>query len=154
MNPIHHLSCSQAACPASESTLPPCAGLAVPYVPVQQREAERYHSDEALSNGTLYPDLNLPFHLNIPGSVLPDGPLTELQALEFAVLELGLYLDTHPDDTEAFSLYKQYAAMEKRARESYEAQQGPVFQQSASEADSYLWLREPWPWNMQQNEVK
>ena len=37
------------------------------------------------------------------------------------VLELGTYLDTHPDDMEAFDLFKQYAAMEKAAKETYEA---------------------------------
>ena len=42
------------------------------------------------------------------------------------VLELGTYLDTHPDDMEAFDLFKQYAAMEKAAKETYEAKFGPL----------------------------
>lgn len=36
------------------------------------------------------------------------------------MLELGTYLDTHPDDTEAFELFKQYSAMEQSAKAAYE----------------------------------
>ena len=55
------------------------------------------------------------------------GPLAELQALEFVLNELGLYLDTHQDDKEAFTLYQQYAALEKQARAAYEAANGPSY---------------------------
>lgn len=142
-------------CPDHFGTLPSCANLAVPFVPMQQRNANRYEQTEALSNGTLFPGLNLPFHLKIQGSSLPDSnPLTELQALEFVVLELGLYLDTHPDDTEAFELFRQYVAMEKTAKAAYEAKFGPLHLSSAASGDSYRWLEGPWPWNFERNEVK
>ena len=86
----------QTSCPDNYGTLPSCAGLAVPYVPFQQDRPNKYSQSEALSNGTLFPGLNLPFHLKVEGSTLPTNPLVELQALEFVVLELGIYLDTHP----------------------------------------------------------
>ena len=147
-------SCQQPSCSDSHGTLPSCAGLAVPYVPFQQDDPQKYNQTEALSNGTLFPGLNLPFHLKVEGSELPSSPLAELQALEFVVLELGIYLDTHPDDTEAFALFKQYAAMEKAARAAYEARFGPLMKSSAASGDRYRWLQDPWPWNYQQNEVK
>ena len=88
--------------------LPSCAPLAVPYVPFQQTGAKRYNQADALNNGTLYPGLNLPFHIKTDGRNVVNGHLAELQALEFVLLELGLYLDTHQDDSEAFELYRQY----------------------------------------------
>ena len=109
-------SCPMPSCPDNYGTMPSCAGLAVPYVPFQQTGAKKYSQSDALSNGTLFPGLNLPFHLKAAGSTLPSTPLVELQALEFVVLELGTYLDTHPDDTEAFELLKQYSAMEQSAK--------------------------------------
>lgn len=142
------------SCPDSFGTLPSCAGLAVPYVPFQQNNPKKYSQDDALSNGTLFPGLNLPFHMKVEGSTLPTNPLVELQALEFVVLELGMYLDTHPDDTEAFALFKQYAAMERSAKASYEERFGPITKAAAATGDSYQWLKSPWPWNYQQNEVK
>lgn len=147
-------SAAQASCPDSNGTLPSCAGLAVPYVPFQQNNPQKYAQSEALSNGTLFPGLNLPFHLAVEGSTLPDTPLAELQALEFVVQELNLYLDTHKDDTEAFNLFKQFSAMEKAARAAYESKYGPVTLQGAAAGDSYKWLSDPWPWNYAQNEVK
>lgn len=143
-------------CPDHYGTLPSCANLAVPYVPMQQRNSKRYDQTDALRNGTLFPGLNLPFHLKTEGSSLPNTtPMTELQALEFVVLELGLYLDTHPDDAEAFSLFRQYVDMEKAAKTAYEAKYGPLFLSSAANAgESFRWLDGPWPWNFERNEVK
>ena len=143
-----------ASCPDYFGTLPSCAGLAVPYVPFQQDAPKKYAQAEALSNGTLFPGLNLPFRLKIEGSTLPDSPLTELQALEFVVMELGTYLDTHADDAEAFRLFQQYAAMEKAAKAAYESKFGPMTKSAAAAGDTYQWLSEPWPWNYEQNEVK
>ena len=145
---------SSSGCPDTSGTMPSCAGLAVPYVPFQQTGAQKYSQSEALSSGTLFPGLNLPFRLKTEGSTLPDSPLTELQALEFVLLELGTYLDTHPDDTEAFELFKQYSAMEQSAKAAYEAKFGPITKTSAAAGSSYRWLQDPWPWNFGQNEVK
>jgi len=143
------------SCPDHYGTLPSCAGLAFPYVSMQQRNPKRYDQTDALRNGTLFPGLNLPFHLKVNGSTLPTSdPLTELQALEFVVLELGLYLDTHPDDEEAFTLFRQYSAMEKAAKAAYESKYGPLMLCNAAEHGTYRWLEEPWPWNYERNEVK
>ena len=143
-----------ASCPEPNGTLPSCAGLAVPYVPFQKNNPQKYAQSEALSNGTLFPGLNLPFRLAVEGSTLPNTPLAELQALEFVVLELNIYLDTHKDDTEAFNLFKQFSAMEKAAKAAYESKYGPITKESAAAGDSYQWLSDPWPWNFAQNEVK
>ena len=145
---------SAASCPDNNGTLPSCAGLAVPYVPFQQNGVQSYTQTEALSNGTLFPGLNLPFHLKVEGYSLPNTPLAELQALEFVVLELRIYLDTHSDDTEAFAMLKQYSAMERAARAAYESKYGPITHEAAAAGSTYQWLAEPWPWNYAQNEVK
>ena len=147
-------NCSMNSCPDHFGELPSCANLAVPYVAFQQEQPRKYAQTEALSNGTLFPGLNLPFHLKTQGSSLPATPLTELQALEFVVLELGLYLNTHPDDTEAFNLFQQYSAMERAAKTAYESKFGPLTKASAANGDCYCWLQDPWPWNYEQNEVK
>ena len=55
-------------CPDRCGTMPACAPLAVPYVPFQQDAPQKYSQSDALSNGTLFPGLNLPFHLKVDGS--------------------------------------------------------------------------------------
>lgn len=135
-------------CPDASGAMPSCAPLAVPYVPFQQKSPKRYSQSEALDNGTLFPSLNLPFHRKVDATKVSNGALGELQALEFVLLELGIYLDTHPDDTEAFILFQQYVALEKTGREKYEASHGPLFQTSTAEKESFhCWLHDPWPWD-------
>ena len=136
-----------AVCDAMCGTLPSCAPLSVPYVPFQQKGSPKYGASEALDNGTLFPWLNLPFFRKVDAVQLPSTPLSELQALEFVLAELGLYLDTHQDDAEAMELYRQYAALEKAGRERYEAQYGPITQPATAQAKTWAWIKDPWPWN-------
>ena len=103
----------QRICPEGCGTLPECAPLSVPFVPFQQEGEKKYGKTDALAQGTLFPGLNLPFHLQVKGEPVPKTPLSELQALSFVLTELGLYLDTHPEDKEAFQLFQKYAALEK-----------------------------------------
>ena len=70
------------------------------------------------------------------------------------MLELGIYLDTHPEDEEAFQLYRQYVAMERSARAAYEETNGPLMKDSTVNFGAYRWLSDPWPWHFRQNEVK
>lgn len=127
-------------------TLPPCAPLAVPYVPFQQEGSKKYAQNEALANGTLFPGLNLPFHVKVNASSLPNNAAAELQALEFVITELGLYLDTHQNDAEAFALYKQYVKLAQEGRARYVAMYGPLFQTDTVKDATYTWLNDPWPW--------
>ncbi len=141
-------------CPDTNGTLPECAPLAVPYVPFQQTGSKRYSQKEALNNGTLFPGLNLPFHVKADASDVVSGHLAELQALEFVLVELAIYLDTHQGDGEAFELYKQYATMEKEARERYESMHGPLMHRGVMNEKTWAsWLKDPWPWNYSKKEV-
>lgn len=132
----------------TQGWLPPCGDLASPYVPNLEPLPERYSHTDALNNGTLFPALNLPFHLKVNAENVVTTPLNELQALEFVITELGLYLDTHPDDEEAFFVYKQYVDLEKKAREAYARNKDPLFQTDSAKHDSFAWVRDPWPWHL------
>lgn len=144
------LPTQSAVCPPENGTMPSCAPMAVPYVPFQQTNSAKYGSRDALRQGTLYPALNLPFHLKKNGSEVAKTPLTELQALCFVIHELGLYLDTHAEDTEAFALFQKYVAMEQSAREAYLKDHGPITQTEAAMDDHYTWLEGKWPWESEE----
>ena len=139
-------------CADSCGTLPSCAPLAVPYVPFQQQGSQKYDRTHALANGTVFPALNLPFHLKVDAEALPANLSTQLQALLFVITELGMYLDTHQDDTEAFRLFQQYTEMAREAKMQYEEQHGPLTQLSAGQGTAYRWLNDPWPWEFKKNE--
>ena len=136
-------------CEDANGTLPQCAPLAVPYVPFQQNSPNRYTQQQALASGTLFPGLDLPFRVKGEMRQNLGGPLAELQALEFVLVELALYLDTHSDDAEAFALYQQYAGLERQARAAYEAANGPLTLSAAAQGENWAaWLKGPWPWTL------
>ena len=105
--------------------LPDTAPLAMAYVPLQKSVSPAYESMEALSRGTLFPGLDLPF-MGMVNQTQEVTPLTEMMALCFVAHELALYLDTHQDDAEAFAMYQSFLALKKEARERYVKQCGPV----------------------------
>lgn len=75
--------------------------------------------------------------------------LQQIQAAEFAALELNLFLDTHPDNEQALNDYNRYADWLKALKQQYEARYGPLlnFGQEAS-PHAWHWVDEPWPWEM------
>ena len=80
--------------------MPEMAPLANPYVPFQLENPPKYEANKGIVRGTLFPGLDLPFMGMVNCNPLPVTPKTQLQALGFAIQELALYLDTHPEDTE------------------------------------------------------
>lgn len=139
-------------CGDTSGTMPACAPLAVPYVPFQQEGSQKYDQTNALANGTVFPALNLPFHLKVDAAGLPANCSTQLQALLFVITELGLYLDTHQDDKEAFRLFQQYAELAREAKKRYEETHGPLTSLSAGQDQAYRWLSDPWPWDFKNDE--
>ena len=114
-------------------------------VPGQTSGEPKYESDKALARGTLFPGLDLPLG-NIVNSDTPDVPLSELMALEFAAHDLSLYLDTHPDDSEAFDAYRDLLVLYEEGKERYMKMYGPICKADLANAAKYTWLNGPWPW--------
>ena len=133
-----------------EGQLPARAPLANPYVPFQVENPPKYELGKALVRGTLFPGLDLPFMGMFNKNELPVTPLTELQALCFAIQELALYLDTHREDAEALELYRRYQNLYKDGRMKYEKMCGPLNHSSPTEGP-YQWLDDPWPWEYSKN---
>ena len=126
-----------------------CAPLANPYVPFQGQNPDRYTAGRALMKGTLFPGLDLPFMnmVNKPGDL--STPLCELMAMDFVIRELNLYLDTHPDDREAFDTLQKCIRLSAEGRKRYVEQYGPVSLRDLESSDVYDWLNAPWPWQQE-----
>ena len=141
------------ACGVGQGPLPGCAQLAFPYIPMQENNPTRYSRMEALETGTLFPGLNLPFKAAIQAKTkLSNTALVELMALDFAIKELNLYLDTHADDQEVLQLYWSYLKLAKEGRERYQKMYGPLMSRDLTPEDGYAWLKDPWPWDLGGND--
>lgn len=131
--------------------MPAMAPLANPYVPFQMENPPVYEARKGLIRGTMYPGLDLPFRGMVNTREKKATPLSELQALGFAVQELALYLDTHREDREALALYRTYQQMYERCKLEYQKKHGPMNHHAVSDSQTYEWLDDPWPWEYARN---
>ena len=70
--------------------------------------------------------------------------IQQIKALNFAVIELGLYLDTHNDDQKALCLHREYTKQLKELKDKYQKIYGPL--SIYYPCNKWRWLEEPWPW--------
>ena len=70
--------------------------------------------------------------------------LMQIRELNFAVIELGLYLNTHPEDQKALCLHRKYARVAKDLKDKYQKVYGPLTINYP--CNKWRWLEEPWPW--------
>jgi spore coat protein JB len=143
----NELDIVEKTCAVGSGTLSTCAPLALAYVPKQQSSASAYEPDEALSRGTLFPELDLPFKNIVNATMSIDTPEKELMALDFVAHELELYLDTHRDDSEAFAAFQGVLRLSREGRERYTRLYGPISVSDQLDSADYAWLNEPWPWD-------
>ncbi len=137
-----------------QGMLPQSAPLANVFVPFQKEDPPKYEARKALVRGTLYPGLDLPFMGMVNQKEKPVTPMSELQALHFAVQELALYLDTHRDDQEALALYRSYQELYQQCEKEYQRGCGPMNHMTPHHKDRYTWLDDPWPWEYSRNKLE
>ena len=134
-------------CDYKSGSLPACAPLAIATIPMQPGSTPQYDAGQALARGTLFPGLDLPFMNMVNTGDAAGTPLGELMALGFVVDEMRLYMDTHPNDAEAFASLKDMIAMAREAHKRYVKKYGPVSFDDVALSDTYTWIDNPWPWN-------
>ena len=134
-----------ARCSDEKGQLPACAPLAVPFVPFQQQNPQVYTAGKGFVRGTLFPGLDLPFQNQINQNEKTATLSSQLQAMSFAIDELGLYLDTHRDHADAVALFNQYVERYADAMQKYEAQYGSLTQRDSALEGTYTWIDDPWP---------
>ena len=66
--------------------------------------------------------------------------------LDFMALDLHLYLNTHPQDSDALALFSTTTAKAAAARDKYEAAFGPLTAGGTAPDTGWPWIDNPWPW--------
>ncbi|WP_281186617.1 spore coat protein CotJB [Bacillus solimangrovi] len=75
--------------------------------------------------------------------------MEKLQAVDFALIDLTLYLDTHPKDAEAVQQFNDLAQQSMHIRQEFEQQFGPLQQYGNSYVSfPFSWKKAPWPWQV------
>ncbi|MFM9277684.1 spore coat protein CotJB [Paenibacillus jiagnxiensis] len=75
--------------------------------------------------------------------------LERLQELDFVLVELNLYLNTHPNDLQAIEQYNQLTRDRMQVAHHFQLLYGPL--QNFGHAYSkypWEWSKAPWPWQV------
>ncbi len=129
-------------------------------VPFQPYEAPM-EAEQSLICGTVFADLAIPYcsgwNLYRFGrggrGMNQEELLKSLMELDFIAVDLGLFLNTHPDDSDAIAAYNQVITAADTVRMKYEETFGPLcsFRSYAANTQAWQWMENPWPWQNDAN---
>lgn len=75
--------------------------------------------------------------------------LEEIQAIDFVLVELNLYLDTHPDDIATTQQFNEAAKKSMELKVEFEKKFGPLMHFGYSYFNyPFNWGDTPWPWQV------
>lgn len=69
-----------------------------------------------------------------------------IHVVSFQVVDVHLFLDTHPTDKEALQHFKYYSELCKKAKKLYSEKFAPLTIDTATPDCYWDWVKEPWPW--------
>ena len=101
--------------------------------------------------GNMFPNLYNSYKMENPIDIQAIDDQTRLMimldALEFATIDLNLYLDIYQNDKDILELFNQYRTETNNLRKEYESLYGPILTNSeALMAYPWAWDNSPWPW--------
>ena len=75
--------------------------------------------------------------------------LKQIYDVGFAVDEVKLFLDTHPNDMAALNYYKKYRETLHNLTEEFNEKYGPLTADNMLANNQWTWINGPWPWEGQ-----
>lgn len=72
--------------------------------------------------------------------------LQQISVVSLYLDDLRLFLDTHPDNTQALTMYDEFAASRKELVDKYVVAFGPLTFYDINCSDMWRWVEHPWPW--------
>ena len=77
--------------------------------------------------------------------------LKQITAANFMIVDLHLYLNTHPTDREALVKYNSYVMQLHQLKQTYERFYGMLSQHGSCSPYPWQWINQPWPWEPEAN---
>lgn len=72
--------------------------------------------------------------------------LKDIGIVSFVVLELGLYLDTHPGDRSAMEYFNHYSRIRHQMVKEFSMKYYPLTMDMAESSNEWRWGSAPLPW--------
>lgn len=68
-----------------------------------------------------------------------------ITVVSFYMDDLRLFLDTHPENSQAIAIYNEFSMKRKDLVKRYVAAFGPLKYYDMNSADTWKWVEYPWP---------
>lgn len=75
-----------------------------------------------------------------------DQLLRNIGVVDFTVIELGLFLDTHPGDRRAMEYFNHYAQIKRQLSREFSRKYYPLTMAEANCENNWSWGEAPLPW--------
>lgn len=77
--------------------------------------------------------------------------LKAISEAQFAFYECSMFLDTHPDCSEALAQREKFRKRYETLINQYEREFGPITLSADFGNDGFNWVNDPWPWEKEAN---
>ena len=107
--------------------------------------------EDGFNRGNMFKSLYKPYKNYRYAKVVPENKekelLYEIMALSFAINDLDLYLDLHPEDTEMLVKFKSLVEKSIKKEMEYVNTYGPLELTDNLTSNRFTWVKNPWPWD-------
>ncbi len=107
-------------------------------------------SKEGFMRGNMFANEYVPYKNLTYRELRPKNEREELlykvMEMSFAINDLNLYLDLHPDDRDMYEKFKSYTEKYLSLKDEYAKKYGPLCLEETS-SNNYEWYKNPWPWD-------
>ena len=108
-----------------------------------------FTSKEGLLRGNMFKDEYKPYKnltfVNIKPNNDRDAKMYTVMQYAFAINDLNLYLDTHPDNLDALNTLEMLIKEEEKAKNEYISMYGPL-NVCDTVGNEFNWIDSPWSW--------
>lgn len=105
---------------------------------------------EGFLKGNMFRDEYLPYknltYINIVPKNDREAKLFNVMQYSFAINDMNLYLDLHPEDRVALRYFEELVKEEKKAKKEYIESYGPITVTEVK-GDKFDWIDSPWSWD-------
>ncbi len=110
---------------------------------------------ESFLRGNSFKDEYMPYkkytYLKLNPTTKEEKLLYEIMSLCFIINDLNLYLDLHNDDKETFKLFKRYIDEEKKLKDKYIKEYGPLTLEDTL-GNNFNWIND-FPWENKRGDM-
>lgn len=115
-----------------------------------QSNTKLVNVDEGFLRGNMFAKEYKPYKNYTYKKIIPrtkrEELLLEIMEMSFAINDLNLYLDLHPEDTKMLEKFNEYVERSCKYEMEYVKNYGPIEVIDNTSNEKFEWIKNAWPW--------